>query len=200
MIDSEAHATSPARVREHGVTIIEVMIALAIASIVAIPLLRLLQSSTSQEAELSSQLATAAELRFVSDRWADDVRSSTLAMGQRTRVVDAEHELVLRQPDGLALIRWHLDEKGIHRSTIDAASGKVIDDAVLLDAGQISTSSKASFVFFTRLAESIPPEKGIALLDACTHTLGLRLDQPDGDRLIELDVSMRLPPAASDQC
>lgn len=198
MADDFGTAPPFGRRSERGTTLTEVLVVLALTSLIATPLYVVLQSAFRTERNQTEQLDTEAQLERVTGLVEDDVRSG-LPSVIRTGSPADELALLLVLSDGSGQrVVWSADGGELRRRAIDADSGSLISDAVFLE----NVSPTGPLFRYWRSSDQELPPTSVDEIANCTARVSIDLRTVSGsiETSRTVDVAHRRPNPGAASC
>ncbi len=190
---------------ERGTTLTEVVVTLAIATIVALPILAMLRSATASETTMTDRLVTITDVRRAVDLIGDDVRAGTLDASGLAGTLDPATTLRLTQPSDGSVIEWRTGSGALRRQR--SSAGTLLSDALVLDDEQVAFSLGEAVFVYRDAAGNALSTTDTAVVDACTATIEVRLHETPGDGeplpsqpAIEATIRLRLAATGGTAC
>ncbi len=164
---------------ERGTTLAEVVVALAIAAAIAIPMMRMLTSSARNDADQARHIATQGEVWRAADRITRNINGGTFAPSLlRTGSLDQNLPLVVINRTGTEeLITWQVTNSGLQQTAtkpVIEARGK----PTTLAPEVVPNPKQPTFVYLTTSGKIIPADTDPAKLAYCTARVKIYLHTP----------------------
>lgn len=188
---------------DRGTTITEILVVLSVTSLLAIPLLGVLQSASTIERDRVSISDARVELDWALARMSEDLRSAT-PVARLPPGTDATHTLPLlvTAPDAsLSLVYWTVTPTALQRVVADPDTGRVLSRATLIDS--LHPDGLEPFVYSDATGARLDPAAvGLARLADCTTLIDVTLAVRVHDRTISSSTSaaVRTRPPGGNGC
>ena len=179
--------------RERGTTLTEVLVVLALSAMIMTPLYVVLLSGYRTERTQSERVDVESQLERVAVRVEDDIRSG---YPSDRRTVSAADELVIGRvldDESVQIVVWAFDRDELTRRAIDAASGKVTSDVVLL---QDIDGDSSGFRYWAADGTELKPSWTDGIVRCAVRvTVDLQTNVADAGRSIDVAHRTRNPEA-----
>ncbi len=193
------------RDRERGAaTLSEVVVVLSIATLLAVPLMTMLLTTTRAEERQTSRNEANRQLEWAFGLISDDIRSSTPS----SRLQSGDHPadtLVLfvagsGSPD--RLVYWRLEGDGLERTALDPTTGRVITRSTVA-ADLLAAGATAPFSYFDASGSELDPRRtDPETIATCTTLIRATLAAEVGQRTVSsaLSAAPRSRPPGGNGC
>ncbi len=183
---------------DRGITVTEILVALALFSALSVTLISVLQSSTRHGVEQEQRNTTQAETWRAIDQIVDDVQVATLAPELSTaKDLGQSLPLLIQNDDGKSsLVQWQVSSEGLHRFVSEAVLGAK-PHPTLGTSLVVVSEKEATFVYLSIDGQELDPRSDPEKLRLCTAQIEILVHskQPDGElHLRQASATFRLNP------
>lgn len=172
--------TSHSRSEERGSSITEMMVVLTISAAIALPVIGMVQSASSQHWQQTETLDSQANATRSLDLMAKDIRGATFAPELSTQPA-LGNSLPLLVPDQvgtLVLVEWLVDTDGLTRSSGPPSGTPTPEPGWTTTAIELDPS-QATFLYLDFGGVALDPSSSSEVLRSCTAAITVRLPIPE---------------------
>ncbi len=183
---------------ERGITVSEVLLALALFAALSVSLISILRSSAKHGAEQEQRNATQVETWRAIDQIVDDVQVAALAPELSTAKDLGQSLPLLIQNEGgkPTLVQWQVSSQGLQRFVSEAVLGAK-PHPTLGTSLVVASETEATFVYLSIDGQELDPRLDPEKLRLCTARIEILVhsQQPEGELdLRQASASFRLNP------